>query len=420
MRSYYFPRRYFMIFGTFLLAMIVLVDRACISVAKESIVKDLGLTNTQMGWVFSIFALSYALAQTPSGMLADRFGPRKILTVVVSLWSILTTLTGAAWNFISLLIVRFLFGAGEAGAFPGMAKAVFSWIPMSERGIANGINFSGGRIGVAVALPLVALLVDAVGWRMSFVVLGLIGFVWAFIWYFWFKDEPSDHKGISVEEKNFILTERQQISPEESRFLEIRTMFKSRNMWRIMIQYFCSNFTFFFTLTWLFPHIKERYMLDSVEAGFYASIPLLAGAMGNWVSGWLVDYIYKKKHWNLSRKIPAIIGFSLSALGLVLSIYMDNVLPAIIFLSIAIFGADMTLSPSWAVCVDIGKNNAGSVSGTMNMAGNLGSFITALAFPYINVWAGSVTPFFYTGAALNIIAIILWTFIRSDRAIEEY
>jgi len=130
MNNFYIPRRFLMIFGTFLLAMIVLVDRACISVAKDSIVKDLGLSNTQMGWVFSIFALSYALAQTPSGMLADRFGPRRILTGVVTLWSLLTSLTGAAWNFISLLIVRFLFGAGEAGAFPGMARAVFSWIPM--------------------------------------------------------------------------------------------------------------------------------------------------------------------------------------------------------------------------------------------------------------------------------------------------
>jgi len=286
--------------------------------------------------------------------------------------------------------------------------------------MVNGINFSGGRIGVAVALPLVAMLVDAIGWRMSFVVLGMIGFVWAFIWYFWFKDDPENHKGISVKEKEYILKERQQIKKEEASVLQVGTMMKSKNMWRIMVQYFCSNFTFFFTLTWLFPHIKEKYMLDAVEAGFYSSLPLYAGALGNWVSGWLVDFIYKKKKWNLSRRLPAILGFALAAIGLIASIYMDNVLPAVIFLSIAIFGADMTLSPSWAVCVDIGKNNAGSVSGTMNMAGNLGSFITALAFPYISVWAGSTTPFFYTGAVLNILAIILWVFIRGDKAIEEY
>ena len=129
------PKRFLLVLATFLLSVLLYIDRVCISVAKDDISADLGFTDAQMGWVFSAFALGYALCQTPSGILADRFGPRRILTGVVVFWSIFTGLTGVAYNYVSMLVVRFLFGAGEAGAFPGIARASFSWIPMKERGI---------------------------------------------------------------------------------------------------------------------------------------------------------------------------------------------------------------------------------------------------------------------------------------------
>ena len=154
-----------------------------------------------MGWVLSIFALGYALFQVPSGIAGDKYGPRKVLTVVVTLWSIFTAFTGLAWSYTSMLVVRFLFGAGEAGAFPNMARAIYSWIPVKERGITQGINFSGSRIGSAFALPLVAWLITAIGWRMSFYVLGGIGVLWSLAWYWFFRDNPEDHPGISKAEK---------------------------------------------------------------------------------------------------------------------------------------------------------------------------------------------------------------------------
>jgi len=158
--SMLYPARYQMVFGTFLLAMIVLFDRILISVAKDPIAESISLNDKQMGWILSIFALGYALFQTPSGMLADRFGARKILTAVVSIWSVFTSMTGAARNFVSLLLIRFLFGVGEAGAFPGIAQTIYKWIPIKERGIVHGINFSGRRIGAAIALPIVAWLIE--------------------------------------------------------------------------------------------------------------------------------------------------------------------------------------------------------------------------------------------------------------------
>lgn len=413
------PKRFWLIFGTFSLSMLLYVDRICISSAKEAITTDLMLTDTQFGWVLSAFALGYALFQTPGGLLADRFGPRIVLTSVVAFWSFFTALTGLAKGFVSLLAYRFLFGAGEAGAFPSMARAFYSWLPMSERGVAQGINFSGSRIGAAFALPVVAFLVTTLGWRMTFIVLALIGFAWAGVWYWWFKNTPEDHPGISPDELELIREKRQQDDPA-SEDLSAGIMLRSRNMWLAMLQYFCSNFTFFFCLTWLFPHLKRTYQLDAVETGLYAAAPLLFGALGNWVAGGFVDALYRRGKWSRSRQLPAIIGFALAAGGLIGSVYMDTPLGAVVFLSIAIFGADMTLPPSWSLCIDIGRRHAGAVSGTMNMAGNIGSFTTALAFPYLLVWSGSTTPFFFVGAVLNVVAIVAWTLTRPERALAEY
>ena len=411
------PSRYKMVFGTFILAMIVLFDRILISVAKDPVAESLSLNDKQMGWVLSIFALGYALFQTPAGLLADKYGARKVLTAVVTLWSIFTALTGAVWNFISLLFVRFLFGVGEAGAFPGIAQTIYKWIPIKERGIVHGINFSGGRIGAAIALPIVAWLIELTSWRITFCILGLFGILWAVIWYAWFRDDPAEHNNISERELEVI---RQDLPPPvtKTESPSLSKMFQSKNMWLIMGQYFCSNFTFFFCLTWLFPHLRAKYDLDAIEAGFYSSAPLLFGALGNWFSGWWVDHLYRRKKWSLSRKLPAIAGFILAAVGVLASVYMHDVSGAIIFISLAVFGADMTLSPSWATCVDIGREYSGTVSGTMNMAGNLGSFFTALAFPYLLDLTGSDQPFFFLTAALNALAVVLWWYIVNDRPLD--
>jgi MFS transporter, ACS family, glucarate transporter len=187
-----------------------------------------------------------------------------------------------------------------------------------------------------------------------------------------------------------------------------------------MGQYFSSNFTFFFCLTWLLPHLTERYALDPVRAGWYATLPLLGGMVGNWVGGTLVDAIYRRGRWQLSRQFPATVGFGLAAGGLLASLGSTSAEQAVLWLTLAVFGSDMTLSPSWSLCIDIGRHNAGAISGTMNMAGNLGAFVTALAFPYLHAWTGSTRPFFVVGATLNVLAIVAWQFTRADRPLEEY
>lgn len=411
-----FQNRYYFFAGSFLITLLLYIDRVCISSAKDSITSDLQFTDTQMGWILASFALGYALFQVPGGMLVDRFGARKMLTGIMIVWSMFTALTGVARNYLSMLFVRFIFGAGEAGAFPGISRAAYSWVPLKERGIFQGINFSGSRLGAAFALPLVAYLIESWGWRGVFYFFGAIGIVFASVYFWLFRNKPEDHPGISVEEKQFIIDTRQKEQPTPEN-LPIGRILRSPNVLLAMGQYIGSNFIFFFTLTWLFPYIKDQYQLDSVTTGFYSMLPLLAGAVGNWTSGFLVDHIYKRGKWKQSRQFPAIIGFILVVIGILTSLHMETPLGAVLCLSVAIFGADMTLSPSWSFCMDIGKENSGKISGSMNMAGNLGSFATALAFPYMQAWTGSNDPFFYLAAFLGFISIIFWLYMNPTKEV---
>jgi ACS family glucarate transporter-like MFS transporter len=238
----------------------------------------------------------------------------------------------------------------------------------------------------------------------------------------WFRDDPVDHRGVSDPEREHIVATRQQPRNDQGAAEPLSTsiLLTSRNMWFAMIQYFCSNFTFFFCLTWLFPYLKRTYDLDSMAAGWYSAAPLLCGALGNVASGWLVDFTYRHGRWKLSRQLPAIVGFSLAALGVLVSVFMTTPLAAVFWLSVAIFGADMTLSPSWSFCIDIGRSHAGAVSGTMNMAGNIGSFLAAPAFPYLEAWTGTTSVFFYVAAGLNVLAIFVWLWVKPERYVGDY
>ena len=403
------PRRAIVVTGTFLLSVLLYVDRVCISTAKGPITQELGLTDTQFGWVMSSFAIGYALFQTPSGMLADKIGGRKILAAIVMIWSLFTGLSALAWNYTSLLVVRFLFGAGEAGAFPGMARAVYSWIPTGERGLVKGINFSGSRLGAAFALPVLATTIDSLGWKLTFAVLMGIGCLWSIAWWLWFRDDPMDHPTISKEELAYIVAHRQAgADTAPAGKLPLGRMFRSAGLWLMMVQYLFANFTTFFCLTWLYPHVKATYKLNSADAGLYAMLPLLCGAVGNVFSGWLVDRIYASGRHALSRKLPAIFGFALTAVGMVISVRQAEVGPAIFWLSLAVFGVDMVLSPSWSFCIDIGGKHAGQVSGTMNMAGNIGSAIIGPLFPTLLLWTGSANVFFHIVAGCSVLAALCW------------
>jgi ACS family glucarate transporter-like MFS transporter len=413
------PVRFQLVAVTFSLSMLLYIDRAAISTARGPIAAAFALDDVRFGWVLSAFALGYALFQTPAGALADRLGPRVVLAAVVAVWSLFTAFTGLAWSLVSLVIFRFLFGAGEAGAYPTIARAFYAWLPAAERGLAQGINFSGSRIGAAFALPAVAWLVTAFGWRQAFFLLGAAGVLWAILWFVWFRDTPAEHTSVSPAERQLIERARGLNVTRPIGRLRFGDLTSSPNMWRVMGQYFASNFTFFFCLTWLFPYLQRTYHLEALQTGFLASAPLVGGAVGNWAGGWFVDALYRRGYASLSRRLPAAIGFTLAATGLLSSLAFADPLSVVMCLTVAIFGADMTLPPSWALCIDLGRENSGVVAGTMNMAGNIGSFVTSLAFPYLLVMTGSTNPFFVVGAGLNLVAVWLWLSVDASRPIGK-
>lgn len=415
-------KRYILIVLLFFHTVNTYMDRICISAASESIKSDLGISNQLMGYIFGIFAIGYALFQIPSGWIADKYGPKKALSWIVLSWSSLTALTGAAWNFVSLLVIRFLFGVGEAGAFPGATKAFYKWMPAKERGIANGIFHSGARVGAAMSLFLLPFLIRFVGWRMTFVITGLLGLVWVVFWLYWYKDNPRQNLKINDLELEYI---EKGISDNHvfNSKLSLGQILTSPNMMFVMFQYIASNITFFISFTWLLPYLVSQW---GPGAEIYAPIPLLFGIFAQWLSGWLIMQIYDKGYPVNSRKIPAIIGFSIAVIGLLMItvIHESSALAFTIFFSVAVFGVEMTIAPSWSLCMDIGGNKSGTVSATMNMLGNIGAAISAILFPFfinhvtipiISNSSGTANSFFVFAACMNLLAIVAWINIRPTR-----
>ncbi|HWB87510.1 MAG TPA: MFS transporter [Bryobacteraceae bacterium] len=391
----------------FLLSWITYLDRAAISTAKELMAGDLGLSDQTMGIVFGCFALGYAVAQVPAGWFADRFGPRTALTAVVAGWSLFTAVTGAVSRISILIVVRFLFGMAEAGVFPGAARTFYNWLPSDQHGKANGIIFSGSRLGAAFSFPILAALMDRFGWRLAFFVLGFPGILWAAAWLFWFRDQPPQPVA------------KKATGQEELHFAEV---FRSRPMLLAMAQYFASNFTFFICISWMHPYLMSWYHLSSEVAAWYSTIVLLIGATAQWITGFLVDRLYRSRCREFSRSVPAIIGFLIAAAGLIAIGFTRAPWAGAACFALATFGVEMTISPSWSFCIDLGKKKSGSVSGAMNMVGNLGSFVSASLFPLMYQSTGDAKSYFLLAAALNVAAATVWLAMRAgqkDLAIEE-
>ncbi len=394
----------------FSLSMLTIVDRVAISAAKADMSRDLGLSDVAFGLIFGSFALGYALFQIPAGYFTDRFGPRRLVAAVVAGWSILTAMTAVISAAPLLIGVRFVFGAAEAGAFPASARAIRSWLPARETGFAQGILFSGSRLGAAFGLTLVSWLVALLSWRVPFLILGAVGIAWVTAWLFWFRDTPEQAKAVSDAERAYIRAGR--ADPPQPPGAGWRSAFGHSETVPLLLQYFASNFTQFLCFSWLLPYLRDRYHLSVPAAGLYAAMPLYCGAAANWLSGAAVDALYRRNWGRQSRILPAASGFLLGAAALVGAIHAATVAGAVACFAVATFGVDLTLSPSWTLCIDIAGDRTGTLTGAMNMFGNIGSFVSSIAFPLLLRWTASSDTYFYCAAAINLIAALLWLAMR--------
>jgi MFS transporter, ACS family, glucarate transporter len=411
-------RRYTVVGALFVLSLITYIDRAAISTAKGPMAKDLSLSDAQMGLVFSAFALGYAAFQIPAGWFADRVGPRRALAVFVIAWSVLTSLTGAMTMLGPLLLVRFLFGIAEAGAFPGSARVFYNWLPVSERGIANGALFSGGLLGGAIAFPFYAWLLEHYTWRGAFYILGIPGLIWTGAWLLWFRDHPRESRAARVEPvaKAGVAAAAAADAADGPSF---GALLMTPRMLLAMGQYFAGNFTFYICISWMHPYLLETYKLSHAQAARYAMVPLLCGATANWVAGFTVDAIYKSRFRAWSRRLPGMAGFVLACAGVLWVSVADSPLSAIAGFAIATFGVELTISPSWAFCLDIGGSRSGAVSAAMNMAGNFGGFVSTNTFPFLHAMTGGAAAYFQIAALLNLLAMVAWYSMRSLTSSRE-
>jgi MFS transporter, ACS family, glucarate transporter len=360
--------RYWVVAFALSLAMIMYIQRVAISAAAPYITKEFNLTNTEMGWVFSAFAASYALMEIPMGLMGDKLGVRRILTQVVLLWSLFTALTGAAWNLISLLVIRFLFGTGEAGCFPNLTRMLSAWLPVSERIRAQALMWAFGRWGGALAPPVALLAITQLGWRWGFVALSLLGVVWVAVFLPWFRDDPADHKGVNAAELALLENSRALVLHDHG--MPWYRLLLQKDIALLGLQYFGFSYTWYFYVTWLPTWLQRVHGLTKLETAGYAMLPLAMGGIGSIVSGLLPL--------SVPRKWVAICGFTATGLLILVIPGVQDVKLAMALMALASFSSDLTMPISWNTCVEIGKQYTATVSSTMNMLGNFAGFVAPL------------------------------------------
>ena len=401
----------------FALTAITYLDRICISAAAPFIMRDLSLTALEMSFVFSAFTLAYSLFEVPSGWLGDVRGPHRVLTRIVVWWSLFTMATAFAQGFRSLLVIRFLFGAGEAGAFPNMARSLSRWFPRRERGRANGVMLLGSRVGGMISVPLALLVISWWGWRVSFVVFGLTGVVWAIAWQAWYRDRPEEHPAISLAEVAWI----QQDDPTSRAPVATpwRALFRSRNLYAICAMYFAFGYGLYFYFTWLPTYLIQELGFSPLAGGAFAALPFFLAGLADVAGGWLTDRLSHRFGLKAGRCYLGFTAFFTCGVLLFISTLVGGAVAKALLLALALASADFGLSAAWAVSLDIAPDHGGVMTGWMNTFGNLGGLFGPIVVGYaIDRWQSWTIPF-YIAAVIYVAGAAAWLFIDPSRTLAH-
>jgi MFS family permease len=408
--------RYVVVAYAMLLAIIQYTDRVCISQAAPAMMRDLHLSKVEMGWALSLFVWAYALFEVPGGWLGDRIGPRRVLMRIVVWWSFFTAATGWAWSAVSLIVTRALFGAGEAGAFPNLTRVFTTWLPKGERERAQALLWLAARWSGAFTPLAVAYLLELMSWRRTFETFGVLGVIWAVAFFMWFRDDPRTHP--SVNEAELALMPK----PHESAIggqTPWGKILGSRSVWLLCLQYACLSYGWYFYVTWLPTYLQDARGTSAKFGALLASLPLLLGGIGSIVAAQIIPRIAKKTGIILARRIVAIVGFVGAALSIIVFIQIADPARAMLLLGLAGFFNDFVMPACWAGCMDIGGRYSGTVSGSMNMVGNIGGALSPVAIPYILLWTGNWALTFYVSSAIYLIGGLCWLFVDAHTPLVE-
>lgn len=400
------------------LAAITYLDRVCIAHADvtAAIKDELVLSDQQMGLVFSAFTLAYALFEVPTGAWGDRIGTRRVLTRIVVWWSSFTMLTAAAFSYGSMLAIRFLFGAGEAGAFPNASRTLSRWFPLAERGTAQGIFFAGAHLSGGLTPLVVTFALAYLPWRGVFLAFGLIGFVWAVAWFAWFRDEPAEHPAVSESERAYIEAGRSATAHRPLDRRRLARILSDRSLVALCLMYFTQAYGFYFNITWL-PTYLARRGVTVAEYGVWASVlaglPLILSAAADLTGGITTDALTRWKGLRIGRSGVGVASMLVAGVALILGANEPNVIAAALLIAVSGAADSFQLGSCWGTCQDVGGPNAGLVAGCMNTAGQVGAFLSPLVLP---MFPDPVVPLCIAGG-LYLFGAVCWLFVDPTRPI---
>jgi sugar phosphate permease len=433
----------------FLAAMtfVLYLDRVCIGQAAPQIQKELGISETWMGVVFAAFTLSYAVFEVPTGRWGDRYGSRGVLTRIVIWWSFFTAMTGAAAGLTMLLIVRFLFGAGEAGALPNAARVLREWFPESNRGWAQGVITTAMMIGGATAPLASQQLINVLGWRWTFVAFGLIGLAWALAFYLWFRDDPMEHPDTNSAERQLIAEGRlpkKEISVDTEALapdlvavddltahgpIPWKLVFRNANIWLLGGAMMTMSAVYYMLISWYPKYLQAARGATPDQSSWLASLVLGAGAFGCFFGGWLTDWLVKKtgnRRWG--RTAQSVGGAAMAATGILISLFTDSTILASVFVAVACLGVQIQVPAWWASATQVSGRHLGALFGLMNMIGALGAICSQL---FLGSFADMMKRWGYTGraqwdpgffayVAVALLGMTLWSLIDPRKTVESH
>jgi MFS family permease len=405
-------KRHQVLFFLLALAILTFLDRIAIASAGPRIQQELHIPPDRWGWILGAFVLAYGVFEVPTGALGDRHGQRRVITRIVVWWSLFTSLTGAAFGFLPLLVTRFLFGVGEAGAYPNISGVLVRWFPPGERARTQGFVWGASRFGGALAPLLVIPLQSTLGWRWTFVLFGAVGLLWAGCWRAWYHDVPSMQPGISSAELAELANAGVRSKPAVTPW---KPLLARPQLWLIFIMYWTYAWGSWFYFGWFPVYLVKGAGFTESQMGIFTALPFLLGTAGNLCGGFLSDRLASRFGLKIGRRVVGCASLSLSSL-LLLSMTLTSNHAAIVVLSSLGFGiADLMLPAAWAMCLDIGGEHAGVVTGVMNTAGQLGGFVCSVLFGYVVTATGSYQTPVWGVAAMVMIAALLFSRIDPTR-----
>ena len=400
-----------------ILGMVTFLDRINISVAGSAVMHDLNLSPAEWGWVQSAFILSYGLMQIPMGALGDRFGHRKILAAIVLWWSAFTAFTGMAGGLMSLLVIRFMFGIGEAGSSPCSTGVISRWFEKDEVGKAQGYVWAASRLGGALTPFVVIPVMMTVGWRVAFYLLGALGVVWAVVWYGWYRGAPPPTHPFREGSGH---TQSRETAEEVTTPLPTgrgRRWVTSSQFWLLCGMYFFYAFGSWFFFSWFPTFMELGRGFDKTELTYAVAVPFVMSMAGNITGGYLTDRLSRRYGIRVGRKALGSASLALSAVCMFLAAFIPGKIAVFVFLSLCFGIFDLMLPSAWALCIDLGKQHAGTLSGAMNTAGNIGGFCCGILFGELVQQSGNYNLPLYVIAAMLVVSAVLFGFINPEKPI---